>query len=178
MDIKRLVLGNLKTNCYIISKNGKCLIIDPACDSEYIIKNTKNLKIVGVIVTHYHFDHIGALDYFKNLNINIYDVYNLSFYNSIDDFNFYKIDTKGHHDTCITIYFKEEAVMFTGDFLFFESIGRTDLETGDINIMIKSLEKIRKYPTNIIVYPGHGNITSLNHEFLYNEYFKLISKDN
>lgn len=59
MEIKKLVLGPLETNCYIISQNNKSLIIDPADDEEKILASAPH-EIVGIIITHYHFDHIGA----------------------------------------------------------------------------------------------------------------------
>ena len=62
------------------------------------------------------------------------------------------------------IYFKNEKVMFTGDFLFYRSIGRTDLDTGSDIDMIKSLEKISKYPDDIVIYPGHGPKSTLGRE--------------
>ena len=53
--------------------------------------------------------------------------------------------------------------MFVGDFIFENSIGRTDLG-GNINDMVKSLKKISKYDKNIIIYPGHGNFSKLGLE--------------
>ena len=64
----------------------------------------------------------------------------------------------------VKIYFKNEKVMFTGDFLFYRSIGRTDLDTGSDIDMIKSLEKISKYPDDIVIYPGHGPKSTLGSE--------------
>ena len=76
MKIKRLILGSLETNCYILENDNEILIIDPADDYEEIIKNTDNKKILGVIVTHHHFDHVGALPNFKD-KYKIYDYSNL-----------------------------------------------------------------------------------------------------
>lgn len=54
--------------------------------------------------------------------------------------------------------------MFTGDFIFKNSIGRMDLEGGNISDMKKSLKLISKYDDDIIVYSGHGNDTTLKNE--------------
>ena len=59
--------------------------------------------------------------------------------------------------------------MFTGDFLFKESIGRTDLG-GNINSMKDSIEMIKKYP-DVTIYPGHGEKTTLFYEIKHNPYF-------
>lgn len=65
MKIKTLPLGPIQANCYLISNSdGECLIIDPGEEADKIqeaIKDT-NLKPIAVLLTHAHFDHIGALD--------------------------------------------------------------------------------------------------------------------
>ena len=70
-------------------------------------------------------------------------------------------------------YFENENCMFVGDFLFAGTIGRCDLETGNIEEMKKSLMKIKKYP-NVDIYPGHGDSTTLNHELKNNIYLNYI----
>ncbi|KAB2338509.1 MBL fold metallo-hydrolase [Cytobacillus depressus] len=65
MEWYQLPLGPLQTNCYILSKeNGKCLIFDPGEESEKLsnIIQQKSLQPVAIILTHAHFDHIGAVD--------------------------------------------------------------------------------------------------------------------
>ena len=54
--------------------------------------------------------------------------------------------------------------MFTGDFLFYHTIGRCDLETSNINDMLTSLNKIKEYPDDITIYPGHGKESNLGFE--------------
>lgn len=62
--------------------------------------------------------------------------------------------------------------MFTGDFLFKGTVGRTDLPTGDYERMQESIEKIKKYDKNIKIYPGHGETSKLELEFKNNIYLK------
>ena len=62
--------------------------------------------------------------------------------------------------------------MFVGDFLFKDSIGRCDLEYANIHDMKKSIEKIKQYDDNIIIYSGHGEDTLLGNEKDNNFYFK------
>ena len=160
MKIEKVIVGSLKTNCYILSIDNKCLVIDPGDEYNRIKEVIGNKKVVGVIVTHYHFDHIGALNNFEE-NL-ILDKNNLEErkYN-IDSFNFEVIYTPGHKEDSISIYFKKENIMFTGDFIFKSAIGRTDLPGGDYNEMLNSLIKIKKYDKNIKIYSGHGDITYL-----------------
>lgn len=165
MNVKILKLGSLKTNCYILEKNGEAIIIDPASDAELIMDECRDYKVVGILVTHHHFDHVGALEELEkryNLEHNIHN----------NSFNYEIIRTPGHASDSLTFYFKEESIMFTGDFLFYHTIGRCDLETSNINDMKESLKKIEKYPDDIIIYPGHGRSTILGEEKkLFNCYF-------
>lgn len=175
MNVNTLIVGALETNCYILTKDNKSIIIDPGDEADYIISNI-NTQVVGIIITHNHEDHIGALkplvDYYK---VKSYDIYNMNegiF--SIDNFTFEVIITKGHKDDSISIYFKEEKIMFTGDFIFKSSIGRMDLEGGSPSSMKSSIAHILKYDDDITIYPGHGVKTSLGNERRNLEYFMNI----
>lgn len=160
MNLEVVKVGLLETNCYILSIDNNVIVIDPGDEYDKIKKVIKNKNVIGVIVTHNHFDHIGALNYFDN----IYDYNNLKEgINKIGKFTFEVINTPGHTDDSICLYFKEDNIMFVGDFIFENGIGRTDLG-GNINDMVNSLKKISKYNRNIIIYPGHGNFSKLGLE--------------
>lgn len=163
MEISRVKVGYLRTNCYILSIKDKCLVIDPGDEYEKIKEVIGDKDVLGVIVTHYHFDHIGALKYFnKDLILDRNNLKEKEY--KINEFKFEIIYTPGHKEDLITIYFRKEKVMFTGDFLFKGTIGRTDLECSNHDDMIKSLNKISKYDKDIKVYPGHGVSTILGDE--------------
>ncbi len=161
MKIERVIVGDLETNCYILSINSKCIVIDPGDEYEKIKNKIDDKKVVGVIITHSHFDHIGALNYFDNSLILKKENLEEKEY-SIDKFKFNVIYTPGHKEDSITIYFKEHNVMFTGDFLFKDTIGRMDLPGGNKKDMINSLNKMKKYNKDIVIYPGHGDKSTLN----------------
>ena len=61
--------------------------------------------------------------------------------------------------------------MFVGDFIFNGSIGRCDLEGGNFAMMLKSIQKIKQIKENIVLYPGHGEKTTLDNEKRKNMYF-------
>lgn len=165
MEINRVIVGPLKTNCYILSIGNKCLVIDPGDEYNKIKEVIGHKEILGVIVTHYHFDHIGALNNFdKSLILDKSNLKEKEY--SIGDFNFDIIYTPGHKEDCITIYFKNDNIMFTGDFIFKGAIGRTDLDGGNYKDMLTSLKKIKKEPKNTIIYPGHGVQTILSNEII------------
>ena len=166
MKINRLVVGYLQENCYILEQNNKVLIIDPGDEFDKINNFISNKEIVGILITHNHFDHIGALKLLVDTyNAKVYDNSNLKEkeYN-IDNFSFEVIYTPGHTKEEITYYFKKYKTMFTGDFLFQNSIGRCDLPGGNEKEMFSSLLKMKNYPDDIIIYPGHGEKSILGME--------------
>ena len=166
MEINRVIVGSLEENCYIVTKNNQTIIIDPGDEAQNIINACTNKNVVGVLITHHHFDHIGALK-------EIEDYFNIKEGNC-PNIGFEIIENPGHSKDSVSYYFKEEKVIFCGDFIFQNSIGRTDLETGSDKEMIESLKMISKYPDDLVLYPGHGEKTTLGHEknnfkYYYNE---------
>ena len=81
------------------------------------------------------------------------------------------IATPGHSKGCVSLLHEESKSLFTGDTLFRESIGRTDLPGGDYSwIMNSILEKIMPLGDEVQVYPGHGDTTDIGHESMYNPF--------
>ncbi len=81
------------------------------------------------------------------------------------------ITTPGHTPGHVVFYEPQAKVLFTGDTLFRESIGRTDLPGGDYSwIMNSILEKIMPLGDEVQVYPGHGDTTDIGHESMYNPF--------
>lgn len=74
MQIEKLVLEPLDNNCYVLKNNGYALVVDPSSEEDVIEKCLKELdvELVGILITHYHYDHIGALDYFLANMIYLY----------------------------------------------------------------------------------------------------------
>jgi glyoxylase-like metal-dependent hydrolase (beta-lactamase superfamily II) len=89
---------------------------------------------------------------------------------TLGDIKFVVIETPGHTIGSICLYNKENAVLFSGDTLFFESIGRFDLPTGSFNSLMNSINKILTLDENTIVYPGHGPQTTIKHEKVSNPF--------
>lgn len=165
MQIKCIPVGTLQANCYILVKDNKAILIDPGDEQEKIENILEKLELVGILLTHNHFDHIGALAYFE-------EKYHLKHNQAIKDFTYEVIKTPGHSKDSLTFYFPNEKVMFTGDFLFQGTIGRMDLPGGNEKEMQESLELISQYDDEIIIYPGHGPSTILGEEKkLFSYYF-------
>lgn len=174
MEIKKVITGALDENCYILIQNNECLIVDPGSDFPKIKEQIKDNKVLGVLITHSHFDHIGALrNFLTKRSIKIFKRSNLEEKEyTIGSFKFKCLYTPGHSKDSVTFYFEPEHIMFIGDFIFKDSIGRTDLPGGDPNDMMNSIEKIRKYNSNIVLYPGHYEETTLGEETKNNPYLK------
>ncbi|MCM8804572.1 MAG: MBL fold metallo-hydrolase [Candidatus Omnitrophica bacterium] len=191
MILEKIVVGGFLTNCYIIGceKKKECGIIDPGDDVERIeqIIKKNNLKPIMIINTHGHYDHIKGNNFF-NLPVYIhkYDKEflidpekNLSSLFStpyicknniiqieekdiikIGNLSFEVIHTPGH--TPGSICLKLNNILFSGDTIFSDGIGRTDFPFGNEELLIKSIkEKILVLPDEIEVYPGHGEKTKI-----------------
>ena len=81
MKVKTLLLGNMQTNCYVVSDDTKhCFIVDPGANGKKIINylNENELVLDAILLTHGHFDHIGAVDY-------LYEHYHCPIYIHQDD---------------------------------------------------------------------------------------------
>lgn len=165
-----------------------------------------NAKLKFILLTHGHYDHIGGCDEFTNkLNVPIYvhkddtmwlsNIKKQCDYFSLPDFpapvisEYIDEDTKlkiGEHNIKILhlkghtkggLGFLVENMLFSGDTLFYEEIGRCDLPGGNFDDIVESISrKIYSLPPHIKVYPGHGEFTSVEHEMEYNYYVNKHSK--
>ena len=93
---------------------------------------------------------------------------------NVAGFNIKVIATPFHTKGSCCYYVESEKVLFTGDTLFYTTIGRSDLPTGSSRTISSSLKKLIDLPDGIKVYPGHGFITDLDREKKYNSYLKNI----
>lgn len=173
--IKKIVVGPLETNCYLVadgktkealgrSPTGEAIIIDPGDEAEKIFDAIKEngLKPKFILLTHNHPDHIGAFEEIKDgLDIEVLDV------KDGDEIKFGNLKIKviaspGHSQE--SVYFVVNNIIFSGDTLFKQGIGRTDLEGGDFNQIQKSLKRLMQFPDNFKVFPGHGPETTIGEE--------------
>lgn len=179
MIIKTFYFNPYRECTYILHDEfGKAIVIDAGMYEEreqqqfanYIAQN--NLHIVALLITHTHMDHICGLDFLqKKYNLTPIIQPTEGELALLDtNFKIEVITTPGHKEDAVCYYLPTEKILFTGDTLFQESIGRTDLPGGDMGILIRSLKKLITLPENTQVYPGHGYPTTISHEKLYNPY--------
>ena len=84
-------------------------------------------------------------------------------------FKWQVIETPGHTEGSVCLWIKEEEVLISGDTLFAESLGRTDFPTGSSADIIRSIkERLFVLPDDTMVYPGHGEPTTIGHEKTHN----------
>jgi len=193
MKIKAQPMGMYQTNCYIVNIDNKDFIIDPGVKAtQWVIENVTNP--VAILNTHGHFDHVWCNAELKEkLNIPLYtpkgDIPMLGSSSWTDglppsiadievigdeEFDFDGIKVKfrhfpGHSPGCSTIEIAD--AMFSGDFIFNRSIGRTDLPYSNPDDMKKSLQKFKMLDFDKIVYPGHGDKTTIKQEQNYIDYW-------
>lgn len=175
IEVVRIVNGYLKENCYIVHNGIDALIVDPGSESNRIIDkiNELKLKVKGILITHYHFDHVGALDDIKSKypDAIIVDYKNKGDIN-IGVFNFKIIETYGHTLDSVSFYFDNNDILFSGDFIFKETIGNFTEDNEEL--MAKSLNIFKYMSNNVTVYPGHGDKTTVEYEKQNNPFLRGI----
>ena len=110
----------------------------------------------------------NALNLGTNVKYLVDDEDEISFYGGLLFFKV--IETPFHTDGSVCYLYEKENALFTGDTLFKGSIGRTDLPGGKTKLIRPSLDKLKKLDPKLIVYPGHGDTTSLEKELKENIY--------
>lgn len=208
MIIETIVVGALAVNCYIVgcTNSHEAAVIDPGDDDAKIMSviKEKGFKLKYIILTHAHFDHVGAA---KKLQ----DLTHAKVLLSEKDASLLKntaaqaalfgmtapappvpdefvkegdvikvgntllrvIETPGHSLGGISLYIEKAKVVFTGDTLFWGSIGRTDLPGGDFNTIIHSVKKkLGALPEDTRVLSGHGDETTIGFEKEQNPFFE------
>lgn len=173
MEVIKVVTGVLDENCYVLKQDDACLVVDPGDDYSKIKEAIGECKVLGVLLTHSHFDHIGALrNFLSKRSVKIFKKSNvLEQAYQLGPFSFTVLFTPGHSKDSISFYFEDANLMFVGDFIFKNSIGRCDLPGGDEKEMKQSISNIRAYDKGIVLYPGHGDNTNLGEELKSNPYF-------
>jgi len=159
MEIKRLIVGDLETNCYLLISENKLIIIDPGGSVEKILKEIKKTKAIPkyIINTHCHPDHISANNKIKEETgaeiLTLKGKEEIKIGKSV----LKVIHTPGHTKDSICLL--GENFIFTGDTLFKNGYGRTDLPGGSQKELEESLKKLSKLlKPGSMVYPGHGEI--------------------
>ena len=199
--LKIFVLGELYDNCYLVfDKNTrKGFIVDApegagAAINDFIRKEKIDLSFV--VLTHAHFDHIAGLSelelpfylhpddapLLENANLNGSCFFSTAvivkkepnFLNEdkplfLGEHKIKCIHTPGHTPGSVSLHL--ENLLFSGDTLFANSIGRTDIPLASSEVLLRSIkEKLLVLPKDTIVYPGHGSSTTVGKELKFNPY--------
>lgn len=187
--MKRIIVGPIMTNCYILELGNKAIIIDPGGNPEKIIPLIREKKVSAIVATHGHFDHVLAVEELKRITgapfyLHYADLevmkramtlyapgykapepdYDLA--DGLDGFEV--IHTPGHTPGSVCLV--RDKVLFSGDTLFREGIGRYDFPEGDGEQLALSIQKLMELDDEVEVYPGHGPPTTIGYEKRNNPY--------
>ena len=195
LDIYSMVLGPVQTNVYLaVNRETKqCLIVDPAYDAERIIGEIEKLQAfpAAVLLTHGHYDHIMAVNeitehfdlpvicssledaVLRDPALNLSGAYTVEADTLLADeqeltlagMRIKALSTPGHTAGGMCYYLPDEEVLFSGDTLFWRSVGRSDLPTGDEKTLMQSIrKKLLPLPDETYVLPGHGPASTIGAE--------------
>jgi len=192
--LKKLVVGPLASNCYIIGSEStkEGMIVDPGAEAGEVLKSIKELglEIKSIVLTHGHPDHVGALKEVKEATdaevaIHTDDAESLQQPSSFAFGSSYppppgrllkggdRIDIGDLHFLVLHtpghspggVCLLGHGVVFSGDTLFNYGIGRYDLPGGSYSQLMNSLHtKLMVLPDDTAVYPGHGSDTTIGTE--------------
>jgi hydroxyacylglutathione hydrolase len=202
MIVKTLPVGMTQANCYIVGCEETKLgaIIDPGDEGKRILEavDDSGLKITHVLLTHAHFDHIGAADEVvkatgAQLALHPQDLPLLNagggatFFGlptppipdaslrleadqeiSVGELTLRVLHTPGHSPGHVTFYEPKQGVIFDGDVLFAQGIGRADLPGGSYETLMDSIQGLLTLPDETVVYSGHGPPTTIGRERVMN----------
>ena len=201
MLIKDFQLGQLETNCYIVTDEDtlECAVIDPGDESNTVLDYLEEhkLRCRFIFLTHGHYDHTMAVAALAEetgaaVCINERDTKategdapfahrppdGAMLYSEGDggrggSLEFRVMETPGHSPGSVTLICGD--ALFTGDTLFRDSCGRTDPPGGDMNTLLRSLRRLAELPGDYEVYPGHMDSTTLERERRFNYYMRYAS---
>lgn len=201
VNVLALTLGDYQTNTYIVHDSAvkTCVVIDPGYEGQSILDKVRSLglTIQAVLLTHGHFDHVGAVEQIVEqtqcalwmhradwekppapINSYLYPLANndfteISFCREGDvieaaGVRFSVLETPGHTEG--SVCYRCPEALFSGDILFAGSCGRTDLPGGDRRAMAASLKHLAELEGDCRVFPGHGSSTTLSREKRTNPY--------
>ncbi|MEK6943801.1 MAG: MBL fold metallo-hydrolase [Nanoarchaeota archaeon] len=199
MIFKQVALGKMQNFSYIMGDSGEAAIVDPGWDVDELIETAEDMKITKIILTHFHFDHVQKTDELADrtkAEIYLYEDEFESLKKVVGSHKVHKlkdndkikvgkvkikvIHTPGHTPggMCLLV----ENKLITGDTLFVNAIGRTDLPGGNAPQLFDSLQKLKKLDDKIEVYPGHDYgdvpVSTIAREKKQNPYFMCKSKED
>lgn len=204
MLFKQIKVGPMQNFSYIIADETtrEAAVVDAGWDIDKLIDTSKKewLNVNKIILTHSHYDHIQKVDelasktnakvlfheddyeeikkFLKNPSLKIHKLKDNDKI-KIGDIQIKIIHTPGHSPGAVSLL--AENKLLTGDTLFVNAIGRTDLPGGDSIKLFESLQKLKKLNDGIEVYPGHdyGEIpfSTIGNEKKNNPYFRCETKE-
>jgi len=206
MKVYTFSLGPIETNCYLVVNNSEALAVDPGDDPSQVVSflEQKGLRLVAILNTHLHFDHIGGNAALAKatgapIYLNKADFFLLeatygrrTALHKIEPFEHQPLEageitlaglrimvihTPGHSPGSLSYYLPDHDALFSGDVLFYRDTGRSDLPGGSRPILENETIRGKLYtlPDQTVVYPGHGPSTAIGEEKMENHWVRAIA---
>ena len=197
MQIKMMQVGPLGTNCYLLEdeKSKLAAVVDPGGDAPRILSQAKTdgVEVKMILLTHAHFDHTGGVAelcaslpgvpvYLHPADAALLDSevfpaigaatvpYEDGDTVQLGELTIQVLHTPGHTPGGVCLLVGD--ALFTGDTLFYGSMGRTDFAGGSYEDIMASLKRLAQLPGNYQVLPGHMDTTTLDRERKINFYIR------
>jgi hydroxyacylglutathione hydrolase len=158
LKIRSVVVGILKTNCYLLYGEEEMIVVDPGGEAEKIMEAINEIGInpKHIINTHAHPDHnLANAKIKKETGATLLEGFNEGEEIFVDGHRLKILKTPGHTKDSICIWGK--GFLLSGDTLFVDGHGRTDFPGGSNEEMTKTLKRLKEeVPGDVIVYSGHG----------------------
>lgn len=204
MKYIKVINGNISNNTYLLYNDKKqCIIIDPSIESDVINKKIvdNELEVVGILLTHAHYDHIYSTDFFVELyNVDVYCDEVAIEYIKNPSLNLSSVSANAPGKVVVRANAKKalpkfklgdfeitafktpghtkacvtyliDEYAFTGDFVFKGTIGRVDFFDSSMEKMIDSINRFSKLNIDYFILPGHGEESTLEIEKKSNKFF-------
>ena len=213
IDVRMFTVGQIQENCFIVREkdSDRAVIVDPGDEAERLLEAIEALgirKLEAILITHTHFDHIGAVApvakatgapvYCPEIEVPVLaDIMSYVPWPGFGPYESYDADetvaggetlelagmtidvffTPGHSPGHVTYSIPDEQAIFSGDVLFQQSVGRTDLPGGDWPTLLESIRGlVDGLPEDTAVHPGHMGLTTLGAERATNPFLAELAR--
>jgi len=203
MDLNTLALGPLKANCYILccEETNQALVIDPGADEPALLEAVEGYEVPTIIATHGHWDHVSGVPYLqshkhskfyihhaeldclrkwageRDLSIKSSDFVTEGDIVKVGNIRLRVLHMPGHSPGHLVLMEENERWLFTGDLLLRGGTGGANVEGGNPELFVQSIDRLRDLEGDWKIFPGHFESSTMAWEREHNPYIKFKIKE-